>query len=411
MVLWQQTAVLALTFVPCHQLYRLSREGKHLFAEYKKSFGREYADDSEEHAMRQAIFLERLAEVEEHNAGSFTWKKGLNHMSDRTQEELAMLHGYRRGPKRKIASSFLDVAGNESSCSGQGQSCMEGTTCCGSFVCAREGVCLTAASKETVDWTPLLQTSNEILHQGSCGSCWAVATAGVLTMHAEITSKGTFTKVISPHNILECTPNPNQCGGQGGCTGATVELALQYFASSKRTAGTLDTFPYQPMTSGCPYTASSFLESTQPGVRVGSFVLVPQNKAKDMREALATVGPLGVSLDATGLKPYASGVITDCESWVINHAVIMMGYGYDAQYGVSYWKLRNSWGKGFGEDGFFRLGRSTNEEGEPCGTDTKPEDGYACRDKDGKYPESQNVCGECGILSDTAYPLAVEPIS
>merc|ERR1711953_703002 len=43
---------------------------------------------------------------------------------------------------------------------------------------------------------------------------------------------------------------------------------------------------------------------------------------------------------------------------------------------------------------------------EPCGWDKKPEEGVVCKDKvHGKYPKKQWVCGECGFLIDTAYPV------
>ena len=79
---------------------------------------------------------------------------------------------------------------------------------------------------EEKNWMHLAVAKN-IRDQGSCGSCWAVATVSVLEAHYEIYSaKGGPTKSFSPQQTLECTPNPNECGGQGGCKGATVELAL-----------------------------------------------------------------------------------------------------------------------------------------------------------------------------------------
>jgi cathepsin L len=35
-------------------------------------------------------------------------------------------------------------------------------------------------------------------------------------------------KPLSRQNMLDCTPNPDQCGGTGGCEGATAELGLTY---------------------------------------------------------------------------------------------------------------------------------------------------------------------------------------
>ena len=33
---------------------------------------------------------------------------------------------------------------------------------------------------------------------------------------------------LSPQQLLACTPNPQHCGGEGGCEGATQALAFNY---------------------------------------------------------------------------------------------------------------------------------------------------------------------------------------
>ena len=48
---------------------------------------------------------------------------------------------------------------------------------------------------------------------------------------------------------------------------------------------------------------------------------------------------------------------------LLAQAVAIVGYGTDG--GVEYWKVRNSYGTSFGEDGYFRIGRTGNSA--PCG--------------------------------------------
>merc|ERR1719277_1583829 len=64
-----------------------------------------------------------------------------------------------------------------------------------------------------------------IRDQGGCGSCWAVSASTVLSSHSEIHAKN---MTFSTQQLVDCVPNPNSCGGTGGCQGATVELAFQY---------------------------------------------------------------------------------------------------------------------------------------------------------------------------------------
>ncbi len=80
--------------------------------------------------------------------------------------------------------------------------------------------------------------------------------------------------------------------------------------------------------------------------------------------ALATTGPLAVNVDASSWSGYESGVFDGCnqQNPDIDHVVQLVGYGTDPSQG-DYWLVRNSWSPAWGEAGYIRLARTSNEQG------------------------------------------------
>lgn len=403
-------------------VFGLEHVSNYTFGNFIADFRRTYEAGSDEYNMRAAIFQRRLADIEAHNAGGSSWKKGINFLTDRTADELSQLNGYKRWMRKSAQamqpSSFLQL-GSESSkgCSSHSQECSSGSsTCCSGLVCGAQGICEKVDElPESFDEWSNLPTAGEIFHQGECGSCWAVAATAAIQLQAVINTGKRYHKVLSPQNLLSCTQNPYECGGKGMCDGATAELGFAWLQETGKNGGLYPTsfqkYTAAPTPNECPVAdAKSFLQvKAKPGISIRGWKKIEENSAHDMMKHLVTVGPLVSSVVGDpSLQSYSSGVISECPSPVIDHAVLMMGYGKDHHQSMKYWKIRNSWGTDWGERGFFRLQRFYPEEEEPCEVDNDPSKGVACKDKpgpEGHYPTSQKVCGKCGILSDTAYPI------
>ena len=235
--------------------------------------------------------------------------------------------------------------------------------------------------------------------QGMCGSCWTFASSAALESSVALATGHLMT--LSEQQILDCTPNPKHCGGTGGCQGGIVQIAYDKINEFGGLSGEWQ-YPY------LSYTGKDEKCAFQPGMiqSMSSFRgkiaynELPINDAQSLMAAVAALGPVAISVDASEWHLYKGGVFDQCnqDKPDIDHAVVLVGYGTDETDG-DYWLVRNSWGAGWGEDGYIRIRRTADESGR-CGVDTTPKDGVAC---DGDPPK-QTVCGTCGILTDSVFP-------
>ncbi len=78
-----------------------------------------------------------------------------------------------------------------------------------------------------------------------------------------------------------------------------------------------------------------------------------------MKEYLYEKGPLAIIMNSILLREYTGGIIdvdeSQCSTTRLNHAVTLVGYGTEND--VPYWIIRNSFGKDWGENGYFRIYR------------------------------------------------------
>lgn len=80
-----------------------------------------------------------------------------------------------------------------------------------------------------------------------------------------------------------------------------------------------------------------------------------------------TNGPVEVAFTVYADFPtYKSGVYSYTTGAELGgHAVKMLGWG--TENGVDYWLIANSWNNGWGDNGFFKIKRGTNE----CGIESE----------------------------------------
>jgi len=339
------------------------------YDKYVREYNKQYSP--EEYQYRKQIFETRLNSIKKHNRDpTKTWKRGINQMSDWEDKQFSKLLGYKKSlayiqkeKKMQVDQTIPNIR----------------------------------ALPVRVDWREK-RVVTAVKDQGECGSCWTFATAETIESQWAIATNGDLSD-LSEQQILDCTPNPNNCGGTGGCGGGTAELAYAQVMQNGGIA-TEWTYPYMSYT-GTNFQCHFNINGTAPDavVQLSGYKVLPSNKYEPLLAAVATVGPIAVTVDASAWSDYESGVFDGCNQTNpdLDHAVQLVGYGTDNNLG-DYWLVRNSWAPLWGEQGYIRIRRTQTLR---CGVDINPSDGTGCNGG----PTKVTVCGTCGILYDSSYPI------
>merc|ERR1712228_670090 len=90
---------------------------------------------------------------------------------------------------------------------------------------------------------------------------------------------------------------------------------------------------------------------------ISSYTDVKKDSYSDMETAVAA-GPVSIAVDASGTtwQFYRGGVVDSNCGTRLDHGVLAVGYGVDKS--TKFWKVKNSWGETWGEEGYIRLCKS-----------------------------------------------------
>ncbi|KAK6638876.1 hypothetical protein RUM43_007146 [Polyplax serrata] len=207
--------------------------------------------------------------------------------------------------------------------------------------------------------------------QGWCGASWAVSTASVASDRYAIMSKGLTRVDLSPQHLLSCNK------GQRGCQGGHLSRAWTFI----RKFGLVDEscYPWTGTPTKCkiPKRATLITANCPPvsgqGLRTDLYRVGPAYKIQsegDIMEEIIQSGPVQATMKVhQDFFSYKTGVYTksnmDRDTKTFGyHSVKIIGWGEETDiYGqpIKYWLAANSWGPHWGENGFFKIRRGTNE--------------------------------------------------
>jgi len=380
------------------------------FEDFVSKFNRSYSAGTPEWSDREAVFAERKQDVLAFLRGpERSWTKGITQFADYTESEYKAVLGY----KGRRSSASAEAPG---------------------AAFARERKWSYPAEFTVRHETRKL--TEIVRNQGGCGSCWAEAATATLEgqMEANATMVAHLREVLdgmgktsqhptlSSQAMVSCTKNERNCGGSGGCEGATVELAYEMVKEQGGIPMAVE-WGYVSGFGSTPECNTNVFKKASVGIT--GYETLPSNKLHPLMQALyESGGAIAVSVDATHWSMYMGGIFSDTSGmrkgdFTVNHAVTLVAYkvpkkgnavpapssqssGFRSEAQMGYWLIKNSWGTSWGEDGFIRLEMKENEA-EHCGMDTKTHEGLAC---DGD-PDEAWVCGTCGVLYDSVYPTGL----
>ena len=287
-------------------------------------------ETSLEERYRFSVFSQNLLDIKFRNTLNRSITLGLNKFADLTNEEFVSNHLKAYIPREKYQS-------------------------------LRKSLPNMKALPNEVDWVAKGAVT-PVKNQGQCGSCWSFSTTGSVE-GAWFIKTGELVS-LSEQQLVDCSgPEGNQ-----GCNGGLMDDAFEYIIKNGGICAESN-YSYTGTDGNC--------KSCTPVAKISSYVDVTPNNTEALMAAVAQQ-PVSVAVEADGLdwQFYMGGVVTDSCGLNLDHGVLVVGYGTDVSQG-DYWKVKNSWGPDWGENGYIRIGRGSKFD----------------------------PAGECGILMDPSYPV------
>ena len=234
----------------------------HGWLKFKKQHTKSYADSAEELA-RFKIWKSNLEFVEKHNkeadSGIHTYWVRMNKFGDLTSAEFGRLYNGFNASLRSTSPFSVPLKTHVYNAKMQ--------------------------VPASVDWREQGYVT-DVKDQGQCGSCWSFSATG--SLEGQNFKKTGKLVALSEQNLVDCSGS----FGNEGCNGGLMDQAFQYVQANGG-IDTEDSYPYEAEDDTC-----RFSKDNVGGTDTG-FVDVKSGDENALMQAVATVGPVSVAIDAS----------------------------------------------------------------------------------------------------------------
>jgi len=285
-----------------------------LFQEWKQTHGKDYLHYEEDYA-RYSIWKSNYDYIEKHNElfsqGLTTFTLAMNQFGDLTNDEFVeYLKAYSKQGEM-IESEILDVN-----------------------------------IPDRFDWGDKKVVPN-VGDQGQCGASTLYAEShDVESIYAIANGK---LLNINIYQIAACLAE--------GCNGVYLYEAYQYLIKCGIPTGTYD------IGTPCNYDPKKALPI------INGYTVIPKGNEGALAQSLFSNGPHSVAVDAShsSFQFYSSGIYYEahCSTTELDHEMLLIGYGITGN--DKFWIVQNSWGTGWGSNGYINMSRDRNNN---CGIAT-----------------------------------------
>ncbi|SPP76476.1 digestive cysteine proteinase 1 [Drosophila guanche] len=300
------------------------------FHHFKHKHGMSYRTEKE-HEHRKNIFRQNLRYIHSKNRAKLPYTLAVNHLADKTEEELKARRGYKSSGGYNTGKPFpYDVSKHRDEIPDQ------------------------------YDWR-LFGAVTPVKDQSVCGSCWSFGTIGHLEGAFFLKNGGNLVR-LSQQALIDCS----WPFGNNGCDGGEDFRVYQWMM---QVGGVPTEEEYGPYLGQDGYCRINNVTLVAP---IKGFVNVTSNDPNAFKLALLKHGPLSVAIDASPktFSFYSNGVYyePECKNDVdgLDHAVLAVGFGTIK--GEDYWLVKNSWSTYWGNDGYILMSARKNN----CGVMTMP---------------------------------------